>query len=149
MHCKLCGYDFDATDMACHTECPMGKHCTLICCPNCGYQVVDESKSLLARLLQRWWPSAVAEAPPQPLNKVKDTQSGVMVVPLTHISPGKPVEMERLGRNMSAGRLTQLCIFGVVPGETVELLQRRPAPARVETMLRSVANGVKPTCALP
>jgi hypothetical protein len=27
--------------------------CHLVCCPNCGYQMVDESKSGIARLLRR------------------------------------------------------------------------------------------------
>jgi hypothetical protein len=27
--------------------------CSLICCPNCGYQMVDESKSAAAKLLRR------------------------------------------------------------------------------------------------
>ena len=55
MHCPLCGCDFDETDHSCVSECPMAaiQGCNLICCPNCGYQMVDESKSGAAKLLRR------------------------------------------------------------------------------------------------
>jgi len=126
MHCKLCGHEFNATNMACHTECPLGSRCSLICCPNCGYQVVDESKSWLAQLLHRLWPSAAEEPALQP-QRVKDVQTGQTTIPLTHVPIGKAVEVHGFG-HISAGRLTQLCIFGLIPGETIEVLQRRPSP---------------------
>lgn len=55
MICPLCGYPYDETDMACHAACPMSDGCAILCCPNCGYQVVDESKSGLAKLLRKLW----------------------------------------------------------------------------------------------
>ena len=66
MKCALCGYEYDETDMDCHTGCPMGDGCSIICCPNCGFQVVDESKSKSVALVRRvqetishWWPLEV------------------------------------------------------------------------------------------
>ena len=55
MHCPLCGCEFDETDHSCAGKCPMAaiQGCSLICCPNCAYQMVDESKSAAARLLRR------------------------------------------------------------------------------------------------
>jgi hypothetical protein len=55
MLCPLCGCEFDQTDHSCLSNCPMAavQGCNLICCPNCGYQMVDESKSGIARLLRR------------------------------------------------------------------------------------------------
>lgn len=53
IRCALCGYTFDEQAMACHTRCPMSARCAIICCPNCGYQVVDESKSGSAALVRR------------------------------------------------------------------------------------------------
>ncbi len=53
MKCSLCGYEFDETDRSCHTGCPMSKNCNLICCPHCGYQTVDTSRSPTARLLEK------------------------------------------------------------------------------------------------
>lgn len=53
MQCQLCGFVFDETQMACHASCAFNKHCTILCCPNCGYQVVDVSKSGLAKRLRQ------------------------------------------------------------------------------------------------
>jgi hypothetical protein len=53
MNCSLCGYEFDKDNLSCHTACPLSKGCHIICCPNCGYQVVDESKSETLQLLGR------------------------------------------------------------------------------------------------
>ena len=123
MRCQLCGYEFDAGTLACHTECPMGSRCSLICCPNCGYQVVDESKSRLASLLRRLWPSRRTESQPQQPRR----PHGKSVVPLTHIPVGMAVEVQSL-ENMPPSRLARLSAFGLVPGGHVEVLQRRPAP---------------------
>ncbi len=56
MHCPLCGSDFDPDTLGCHDHCPLAQvqGCNLVCCPNCGYEMVDERKSPLARLLRRW-----------------------------------------------------------------------------------------------
>ena len=47
MLCPLCGCEFDETDHSCAGKCPMAaiQGCSLICCPNCAYQMVDENKS--------------------------------------------------------------------------------------------------------
>ncbi len=55
MRCPLCGHGFDETRMSCVAVCPLARvqGCNLLCCPNCGYQMVDERKSGVARLLRR------------------------------------------------------------------------------------------------
>ena len=126
MRCQLCSYEFDSTGMACHTECPMGSHCNLICCPNCGYQVVDQSKSSFAKLFRRWWPASAAEEKPVRRER-KYGQSGEPLVPLTHIPTGKKVEIGST-EGMPPARLTKLSVFGLIPGGQVEVLQRRPVP---------------------
>ncbi len=59
MHCPLCGHEFDESDRACVASCPMAslQGCHLVCCPQCGYQMVDESKSGIARLLRKVFPA--------------------------------------------------------------------------------------------
>ena len=56
--CPLCGNQFDKNAELCHVSCPMAEGCRIICCPNCGYQTVDESKSttltFVRGLWQRW-----------------------------------------------------------------------------------------------
>ncbi len=53
MNCPLCGYEYDEQQLACHVACPLAKGCAIVCCPNCGYQMVDERKSGMAKLLRR------------------------------------------------------------------------------------------------
>ncbi|MBI3761135.1 MAG: hypothetical protein HY260_04650 [Chloroflexi bacterium] len=53
--CALCGYEFEEKELACHSKCPMSEGCAIICCPNCGFQEVDESKSEVAVLIRRTW----------------------------------------------------------------------------------------------
>lgn len=68
MKCSLCGYEFDKDALACHAQCPLAQGCHIICCPNCGYQVVDETKSGTIQLLRkitgtvRRWQSATEES---------------------------------------------------------------------------------------
>lgn len=60
MICPLCGFQFDETSLSCQAVCPLAavQGCSLVCCPNCGYQMVDERKSGLAQLLRRIWKTA-------------------------------------------------------------------------------------------
>ena len=121
MRCRLCGYEFDAAALACHAGCPMGGSCSLICCPSCGYQIVDESKSRLARALRRLWPgagdrTATAIARPRPVSHG---------VPLTHVPAGMPVEVCHID-HADTGLVTRLLAYGLAPGSLVTLIQRRP-----------------------
>ncbi|MBN2544263.1 MAG: hypothetical protein JXB50_00610 [Spirochaetes bacterium] len=47
MKCSLCGYEFDISESssAC-SSCPMNKSCTLLRCPNCGYEFPKEPEWL-------------------------------------------------------------------------------------------------------
>ena len=121
MRCRLCGFQFEPEGLACHTQCPMGQRCSLICCPNCGFQVVDESKSRIARGLRRLWPASEEDA------VLHAGRKAGTCVPLTHVGAGTPVEVERL-EGMPATRLTRLTAFGLAPGSAVTILQRRPVP---------------------
>ena len=60
--CPLCGYEYDETALSCSSGCPLAavQGCHLICCPNCGYQIVDERQSNLAQLLRRVWKPAAS-----------------------------------------------------------------------------------------
>lgn len=124
MQCQLCAYEFDATSLACHTHCPLGSRCHLICCPNCGYQVVDESQSKLVRWLEGWM------APKQEPAKAAARSRRVLeekLAPLSHIPDGMQAEI-RLLDELSSQRLARLSVFGLMPGSQVTVLQRKPAP---------------------
>lgn len=51
--CQLCGYEYETENLACHRGCPLASRCAVICCPSCGYQVVDESRSQTAGLIRK------------------------------------------------------------------------------------------------
>jgi hypothetical protein len=45
IRCPLCQYGIDTEERGCRTGCPMGKSCSLVCCPRCRYSFpVPESK---------------------------------------------------------------------------------------------------------
>jgi predicted amidophosphoribosyltransferase len=50
--CPLCQTEIPPDAESCHAECPLARHCGLIRCPNCGYEMPRESK--LVSLIRRW-----------------------------------------------------------------------------------------------
>lgn len=42
--CPLCSFKFDPEKNIACASCPFKKSCKVICCPNCGYQTVEEGK---------------------------------------------------------------------------------------------------------
>jgi Fe2+ transport system protein FeoA/rubredoxin len=116
MQCQLCGYIFDETSLSCHSSCAFNKHCAIICCPNCGYQVADVSKSSVVALLRRAF------------GDKSSAQSGDTVVdsrPLSSLSPGETGTILAID-SASASRLERLSVFGLMPGAEVTLEQRQP-----------------------
>jgi len=53
--CAICGYEYDASQLVCHSSCPLAERCTVICCPNCGYQTVDTTQSATVRFVEKVW----------------------------------------------------------------------------------------------
>ena len=66
--CALCGYEYDASQLVCHPSCPLAERCSVICCPNCGYQVVDETQSATVKFVEKVWGRLVKRpsTPPEP-----------------------------------------------------------------------------------
>ena len=114
MKCLLCGFEFDEHGLSCHSSCALNKHCHIICCPNCGYQVVDESKSGLVSALKRTLehiPVKRFQRAPRPLSDLKAGESGTVI----------SIE------SASSSRLERLSLLGVAPGVHIQLQQRRPS----------------------
>ncbi len=45
MKCTFCGFEYEPSES--HTgcsSCPLGKSCTIYCCPSCGYREPPEGK---------------------------------------------------------------------------------------------------------
>ena len=116
MRCPLCGYEFDESDKQCHTACAMNTSCTMVCCPQCGYQMVDERKSVAAGWLRRlfWWKAPASRPAPGGLKR------------LSELAPGQSGEVVTIA-TQQVSRLDRLSALGVVPGSVVTLAQRTPA----------------------
>lgn len=124
--CPLCSYTFTPSGLACHSHCPLGSRCNLICCPHCGYQLIDESRSRTAGWLRRVLPArddnrtATAHSTMRP-------SSVQGALPLTHIPVGAVVEVCAF-ENVGAEQLARFTAFGLTPGTRIEVVQRQPAP---------------------
>jgi Fe2+ transport system protein FeoA len=117
MRCQLCGYEFDETAMSCHASCAMNQHCAVICCPNCGHQTVDESKSTLAQILRRTFKRTATP----PTARAHDPEA----CRLSDLLPGQSATVVSIeSRNPS--RLERLSVFGIVPGCQLTVEQRQP-----------------------
>jgi Fe2+ transport system protein FeoA len=113
MICPLCGYEFDEKAMSCHSSCAFNESCGIVCCPNCGYQVVDEQKTRLATALRGMLARrrAAADLPPiRPLSMLRPGQTGTVV----EINSPHHTRVERLN------------VLGLVTDAQVTLEQKRP-----------------------
>lgn len=115
IRCPMCGHEFDPSDLRCHVGCPLGARCTLICCPQCGYQMPDLERSASARWFRRFlvWlrpEKEVNESPYVTLAEVPPGQSAVVI------------EVEEARRD----QLARLAHLGVLPGAVIRVLRRRP-----------------------
>ena len=122
MLCPLCSHEFVPSGLACHTGCPLGSRCNLICCPQCGYQIVDASRSRVAGWLRRLMPAKEESTAARP-----QTGATAQAVPLTHIAVGATVEVRGFA-GLSPQHLARFSVFGLAPGAEITLAQRYPAP---------------------
>ena len=120
MKCPLCGYEFDPAVLDCREAgCPLAEltGCTLICCPNCGYQMPDKHGSALAGLLERLQERFARRA--------HEPSSEARALSIRELRPGQSAVVTEL-RFTDRDRLDQLCTFGLAPGCSVQLEQTQP-----------------------
>jgi Fe2+ transport system protein FeoA len=92
----------------------------MICCPNCGYQMVDATRSRLASWLRKLWPQA---------ESAKQAQRAVDRRPLPLSQAPMRVDLVVQSMDGLAPHLqARFSVLGLLPGARVQLLQRRPAP---------------------
>jgi Fe2+ transport system protein FeoA len=115
VRCGLCGRVFEPHSLACHDGCPLGPTCRLICCPNCGYEVPDESRVVGARLFARL------------RRREQPVRHDVEALPLSAVRDGGTALVRSLD-GMPGPRSARLSALGIVPGVPITLRQRRPVP---------------------
>jgi hypothetical protein len=49
----MCGHNFDPAGHHACAACPLQPGCQLVCCPQCGYELVDINKSRLVQIASR------------------------------------------------------------------------------------------------
>jgi len=115
LSCGLCGHRFDPRGTSACASCPLGKGCSLACCPNCGYGAPVPGGSAVVRLAAR---AAAAlrgrrgvSAPSGPT--------------LAQAAAGSQATIETLER-VPARQREQLLAYGIAPGRVVDVLQTRP-----------------------
>ncbi len=135
MRCPLCGFNFEPEGLACRDAgCPLAgiQGCAMICCPSCGYQMVDERSSRLAGLLRGM--QRKLAPPPPPVRSLLGLKAGQSATVL--------------GLEFGdASLLEQLCAYGLAPGSMLRLEQTEPAfvISVGETVLsvdRAIAEGI-------
>lgn len=112
--CPLCGCEFDAAALACHASCAFNNQCAVICCPNCGYQMVDESRSAVAARVRRWLARRAAIT-----YEVGETCA------LTDLRAGQYGRVLGIDTN-DAARSERLQVLGFVKEAAIRLIQTKP-----------------------
>jgi Fe2+ transport system protein FeoA len=103
--------------MACRDAgCPIAQvnGCSMVCCPNCGYQMPDKQSSVLVGLIERIQGR---------LTHPKNARHSAPTV--RSLRPGETAIVADLAFK-DADRLDQLCAFGLAPGCTVQVEQTDP-----------------------
>jgi len=93
----------------------------MVCCPQCGYQMVDERKSTAAGWLRR-----LLRRDPGPTRTGTGRVSARGVKSLADLASGQSGEVVTIA-TQQASRLDRLSALGVVPGSRITLVQRTPA----------------------
>ncbi|HXF69079.1 MAG TPA: FeoA family protein [Thermoflexus sp.] len=115
IRCPMCGHEFDPSDLRCHVGCPLGARCTLICCPQCGYQMPDLERSASARWFQRLF------ARLRPEGGIRGSPHAT----LAEVPPGQSVVVLEI-EETRGDQLARLAHLGVLPGVAIRVLRRRP-----------------------
>jgi Fe2+ transport system protein FeoA len=109
----MCGYQFDPEAHASCQSCPIQKGCHLVCCPNCGFEMVNIHQSVIAQFVTRLLPKLKI---PKSTNRIS----------LAEISPGMQARVIDFALSLPIDRKAHLQAYGLVPGNTVQVVQHSP-----------------------
>lgn len=113
--CPLCGYDFSAEEHSACQACPMHQGCNLVCCPACGYQMVDVGRTLVGRLAGSVFHRGH--------RRYRRNRHGLT---LSDVPPGWRAKVVGFGDGISPARRAHLQAYGLVPDDWVWVVQHSP-----------------------
>jgi len=124
--CSMCGNHFDPTEHIVCNGCPLQKGCQLVCCPACGYETVDVRRSTLVRLASGWGNSLKRRMGWQNRAILNSAKVGISSLRLTDLLPGKEACVSGFAPELSNERRLHLQAYGLVPGQSVHVVQHSP-----------------------
>lgn len=113
--CPLCGHDFEAGAHAACQACPMHRGCNLVCCPACGYQMVDARRSLAGRLAGSVFHKRH--------RRHRRERQGLT---LLDVPPGWQAKVVGFKDGFPSARRAHLLAYGLIPNDWVRVVQHSP-----------------------
>lgn len=111
--CSMCGHRFDESGHQACQKCPLQKDCHLICCPNCGYEMVNVHRSKLARWAARMLPKS-------------SRGHSILNMTLADLAPGQCARVVGFSPAIPTSQQAHLQAYGITPGRLVQVVQREP-----------------------
>jgi len=128
--CAMCGHTFNPAQHRGCAACPLQSGCQLACCPNCGFEAVDPSQSVLASAFAKLFGKSLREKRNMPrMNNENDNSPGSAVEAgqrLTDLSPGSRARILGFAPDISIDRKAQLQAYGMIPGNFLWVRQQKP-----------------------
>lgn len=118
IECPFCGHRFTIAEITACQSCPLQKNCNLVCCPACGYQIVDFSRSTLASLAGVFLFRRRSRH-----RRRRGRQGGLS---LADVPPGFRVRVIGFAEGFPPDRRAHLQAYGLVPDYTAKVLQQAP-----------------------
>lgn len=118
IECPFCGHRFNIVEESTCQSCPLKKNCNLVCCPVCGYQVVDLSISTIASLIGAWF---FHRRPRRRRRRARHRGLSLADVPA-----GCRIRVIGFAEGFPSNRRAHLQAYGLVPDYTAEVLQQTP-----------------------
>jgi Fe2+ transport system protein FeoA len=114
--CLICGYRFNPVERDACGPCPLKKGCAFVCCPACGYGMVDLEHSRLIKLGSR-----IAGGLRIAWRHGRRTRE----ITLADVPPGSRAHVEALN-GLPTSQHEQLQAYGISTGHWVDVVQQAP-----------------------
>jgi len=115
--CPMCGHSFDPGKHPTCEGCPIQKGCSLVCCPKCGFEMVDYKKSTLYQLVTR--------IKSRFLNRGL-IKNNVNHLTLKETTLGSQVTIAGFHPQMNPERRVRLQAYGLNEGQLIRVIQHSP-----------------------